>query len=49
MTIRRLGFIAALLAAFAAGSNSGVRYAKKHYVARDRKFIEGKVVKDKSA
>jgi hypothetical protein len=43
---RRLGFWAALVAAFAAGSNSGVRYAKKHYVAKDRKFIEGKVVEN---
>jgi hypothetical protein len=44
MNIRRLGFLAALLAAFAAGTKTGVEYAKGHYVARDRKFIKGKVM-----
>lgn len=32
--------------AVAAGVKLGVEYAKNHYVAKDRKFIEGKVVKD---
>jgi hypothetical protein len=44
MNIRRLGFLAALLAAFAAGTKTGVEYAKGHYVARDRKFIKGEVM-----
>jgi hypothetical protein len=45
MTWRRLGFLAALVAAFSAGTKAGVAYAKAHYVSRDRKFIEGKTVK----
>lgn len=33
---------------FSAGAKAGVEYAKKVYVSKDRKFIEGKVVdKDK--
>lgn len=47
MKLKRLGFIAALLAAFSAGARAGVEYAKGHYVARDRKFIKGEVVKSK--
>jgi hypothetical protein len=46
--LRRLGFLAALLAAFAAGSKTGVKYAKDHYVSKDRKFIEGKTVEAKN-
>jgi hypothetical protein len=46
LSIKRWGFFAALLAAFAAGSKTGVEYAKGHYVAKDRKFIEGNIVKD---
>lgn len=30
--------------AVAAGVKLGVKYAKDHYVIKDRKFIEGKVV-----
>ena len=44
MSWRRLGFLAALVAAFAAGARVGVEYAKGHYVVRDKKFIEGKVI-----
>ena len=29
----------------AAGAKLGVKYAKDHYVAKDRKFIEGEIVK----
>lgn len=43
MKWRRLGFLAALLAAFSAGTSAGVKYAKGHYVSRDRKFIEGEI------
>jgi hypothetical protein len=32
---------------FAAGIKAGVEYAKGNYVSKDRKFIEGEVVKDK--
>jgi len=32
--------------AAAAGVKLGVKYAKDHYVAKDRKFVEGEVVKD---
>ncbi|MBI1952404.1 hypothetical protein HYS42_01615 [Candidatus Saccharibacteria bacterium] len=31
----------------AAGVKLGVEYAKGHYVAKDRKFIEGEIVKEK--
>ncbi len=31
----------------ATGVKLGVEYAKNHYVAKDRKFIEGKIIKDK--
>ena len=41
MKWRRLGFFAALLAAFSAGTKAGVKYAQDHYVAKDKKFIEG--------
>lgn len=44
MRWRRLSFLAALLAAFSAGSRVGVKYAKDHYVSKDRKFIEGEVI-----
>jgi len=46
MKLKRLGFLAAVLAAFGIGTKTGVRYAKDHYVSKDRKFIEGKVIKD---
>ena len=31
----------------AAGIKLGVKYAKDHYVAKDRKFVEGEIVKGK--
>lgn len=41
--------MAVIGAAFAAGTKAGIEYAKGHYVSRDRKFIEGKVLdKDES-
>jgi hypothetical protein len=46
MSWRRLGFLAALVAAFTAGSSAGVRFAKRHYVSRDRIFIEGEIIQD---
>ena len=46
MRWRRLGFLAALAAAFAAGTKTGVKYAENHYVSKDRKFIEGKILKN---
>ncbi len=48
MTLKRWGFLAALVATFAAGTKAGVEYAKNHYVAKDRKFIEGETVTPKS-
>ena len=33
-----------IAAVFAAGVKAGVEYAKRHYVVRDRKFIEGKII-----
>lgn len=44
MSIKALGILAAVAAAFAAGTKTGIEYAKSTYVVRDRKFIEGKVV-----
>lgn len=32
---------------FAAGIKAGVEYAKNHYVSKDRKFVEGEVIKEK--
>lgn len=46
MKLRTWGLLAALTAAFAAGTKAGIEYAKGTYVSRDRKFIEGKVVRD---
>lgn len=43
MKWRRLGFIAALLAAFSAGTRAGIKYAQDHYVSKDRKFIEAEI------
>ena len=34
--------------ALAAGAKLGIKYAKSVYVSKDRKFIEGEVVKVKS-
>jgi hypothetical protein len=43
MKWRRLGFLTALLAAFSAGTKTGVKYAQNHYVSKNRKFIEGEI------
>jgi hypothetical protein len=32
---------------FAAGIKAGIEYAKGNYVSKDRKFIEGEVIKEK--
>ena len=32
----------------AAGVKAGIEYAKGTYVSKDRKFIEGEIVKDKN-
>lgn len=45
---RKAGFLLALAAAFSAGTQAGIKYAKDHYVSKDRKFIDGKVVEDKN-
>jgi hypothetical protein len=42
-----LRYIILPAAAVAAGVKLGVEYAKNHYVVKDRKFIEGKVMKKK--
>ncbi len=39
-----LRYVILPVVAVAAGVKLGVKYAKDHYVAKDRKFIEGKVV-----
>jgi uncharacterized membrane protein required for colicin V production len=44
MKFRTVGWIAAIAAAFAAGTKVGIRYAKSIYVSKDRKYIEGEVV-----
>jgi hypothetical protein len=31
----------------AAGVKAGIEYAKGNYVSKDRKFVEGEVIKDK--
>jgi len=33
--------------AVAAGVKLGIKYAQDHYVVKDKKFIEGKVLKEK--
>ncbi len=43
MSIKRWSLLAALAAAFAAGTKTGVEFAKGRYVSKDRKFIEGEV------
>jgi hypothetical protein len=45
--LRHWGFLAALAAAFAAGTKAGVEYAKNTYVSKDRKFIKGEIVNEK--
>jgi hypothetical protein len=31
----------------AAGVKAGIEYAKGNYVSKDRKFVEGEIIKDK--
>jgi hypothetical protein len=45
MRWRRMGYIAALLAAFSAGAKAGIKYAQGHYVSKDRRFIEAEILK----
>lgn len=47
MKPKHWGILAALVAAFAAGSKAGVEYAKSVYVSKDRKFIKGEVTNKK--
>lgn len=42
-----LRYIVLPMAALAAGVKLGIKYAQSVYVSKDRKFIEGKVVKEK--
>lgn len=42
-----LRYILMPVAVFAVGVKAGVEYAKANYVSKDRKFIEGKIVKEK--
>jgi hypothetical protein len=37
---------AIFVAGSAAGVKAGIEYAKKTYVSKDRKFIEGEIIKD---
>jgi hypothetical protein len=43
--LKRLGFLAAVIAAFSAGTKTGIKYAQDHYVSKDRKFIEAEILK----
>ncbi|MEK7561450.1 MAG: hypothetical protein AAB541_01150 [Patescibacteria group bacterium] len=43
-----LRYVLLPVVAVAAGVKLGVEYAKNHYVAKDRKFIEGKIVSKKN-
>jgi hypothetical protein len=45
MKWRRIGFIAALFAAFSAGTKAGIKYAQNTYVSKDRKFIEAEITR----
>jgi hypothetical protein len=45
MKWRRVGFFAALLAAFSAGTKTGIKYAQDQYVSKDRKFIEAEIAR----
>jgi len=47
MRLKTWGWLAAIIAAFAAGTKTGVKYAKDHYVVKDRKFIDSEVVRNK--
>ena len=41
-----LRYVLLPLVAAAVGVKLGVKYAKDHYVAKDRKFVEGEVMKN---
>jgi hypothetical protein len=43
--LKAIGFLAALVAIFAAGAKSGIKYAQDHYVSKDRKFIEAEITR----
>jgi hypothetical protein len=46
--LRKLIFPLAILSLGAvAGVKAGIEYAKGNYVSKDRKFIEGEIIKDK--
>lgn len=42
-----LRYVLLPLVAATAGIKLGIKYAQDHYVVKDKKFIEGKVVKEK--
>ena len=42
-----LRYVLLPLVAIAAGAKLGVKYAQNHYVIKDKKFIEGKIVDKK--
>ena len=42
-----LRYVLLPVAALAAGVKLGLEYSKDHYVVRDKKFIEGKIIKEK--
>lgn len=42
-----LRYVLLPVAAAAAGVKLGIKYAQNHYVVKDKKFIEGKIIKDK--
>lgn len=42
-----LRYVLLPVVAVATGVKLGIKYAQDHYVAKDRKFIEGEVLKDK--
>ncbi len=44
--VRLLKYVVLPAAAMAAGMKLGVKYAQSVYVVKDKKFIEGQVVKD---
>lgn len=43
-----LRYVLVPVAALAAGVKLGIKYSKDHYVVKDKKFIEGEIVKEKN-
>ncbi|HET9721572.1 MAG TPA: hypothetical protein VFP32_00895 [Candidatus Saccharimonadales bacterium] len=43
-----LRYVVLPVAALAAGVKLGIKYANDHYVVKDKKFIEGEIVKEKN-